>query len=59
MSNLWQKIATNFKKKTARATCFIHNTEFSQNVTELKLLIYKNISSANYNMVVAKENCIL
>ena len=52
-------LAKNMKKKTGATTCFIHNTQFSHNVTELKLRIYKNSSSASHNMVVAKENCII
>ena len=43
------------KRKT---TCFIHNTQFSDDGEELKLQIYKNISSASY-MTLTKENCIL
>ena len=52
-------IAKNTKKKTATATCFIQNTQFSHNAIELKLRIYKINSSASYNMAVAKENCII
>ena len=38
--------------------CFIHNTKFSHDATELKLQIYKNNNSASYNMAIGKEDCI-
>ena len=59
MSNSQQRMAKNIKKKTRTTMCFIYNTQFSHNATELKLRIYKNNSSASYNMAVAKENHIM
>ena len=51
-------MAKNIKKKTGTTTCFIHKTQFSHNATEFKLRIYKNNSSASYNMAVAKKTVL-
>ena len=40
-------MAQNMKKKLA-TTCFIHKTQFSDDATELRLRIYKNMTSTNY-----------
>ena len=58
MNNSQEGIAKNIKKKTGATMCFIHNTKFSHDATELKLQIYKNNNSASYNMAIGKEDCI-
>ena len=53
------KDSKKYQEETGAATCFIHNTQFSHNATELKLRICKNNSSASHNMAIAMENCVL
>ena len=53
------KDSKKYREETGSATCFIHDTQFSHNDTELKFRIYKNNSSASHIMAIAMKNCVI